>query len=76
MAPPRVVRALEAVRAGFALRLRRLRSRTWQLAQKYVERPPTTIREITSPHRGQGSPSRVWTRNSSCIEPCSPRASR
>ena len=34
------------------------RSRRWQDGQKYVERPPTTIRRISAPQRGHGLPSR------------------
>ena len=55
---------------------RRRRRRVWQSGQKYVERPPTTIRLIVPPQREHSSPSRVCTRNSSCIEPFSPRESR
>ena len=34
------------------------RSHPWQRRQRNVERPPWTIRRITSPHRGQGAPAR------------------
>ena len=49
----------------------------WLQGVLKVDRPVTTMRWICPPSsRRHASPSRVWTRNSSCIEPRSPRESR
>ena len=47
----------------------------WQCGQWNVPRPPTTLRTIARPHRGQGSPARPYTWNSRCMRPFLPRAS-
>ena len=51
------------------------RGTLWQRGQWNVPRPPTTVRTIARPHRGQGSPAREYTWNSRCIRPLLPRAS-